>query len=188
VDKTIKLWAFESRQLLASFDVHYPQILAFSPNSRQLAYVTNADYDYKIYICDTPPDVLAQALRPEYAFSFINMYRSCANIPLQKIARTKANLDRLLHVRLSSSHHTTHPLISLQSHATRPLAGQRKPPISTIPIVPRPPPTNDSQQPSFLRLSKFLHFSRTNTVPVRHIQPRNPLDVCRDSISWFFNG
>ncbi|KAG2745302.1 hypothetical protein P692DRAFT_201086009 [Suillus brevipes Sb2] len=101
---------------------------------------------------------LTSLLMPVYAFP--NMYCSCTNIPLQKIARTKANLDRLLH-----------------SHATRPLAGQRKPPISTIPIVPRPPPSNDSQQPSFLRLSKFLHFSRTNTVPVRHIQPRNPLDV-----------
>jgi hypothetical protein len=84
-------------------------------------------------------------------------------------------------VRISSSRNTTHSLILSQSHANRPPAGHRRPPISAIPIVPRPPPTNDSQQPSFRRLSKLLRFSRTNTVPVRHIQPRNPLDVCRDS-------
>jgi hypothetical protein len=117
-------------------------------------------------------------LRLVYAFSQ-NMYHSYTNFPLQNIARTKSNLNHLLHVRISSSHHTTHPLLSLQSHATRPPAGSRRPPISTIPIVPRPLPSNDSQQPSFLRLSKFLRFSpRTNTAPVRHIQPRDPLDVC----------
>ncbi|KAG2745143.1 hypothetical protein P692DRAFT_20837212 [Suillus brevipes Sb2] len=88
------------------------------------------------------------------------MYCSCANITLQKIARTKANLDRLLH-----------------SHATRPLAGQRKPPISTTPIVPRPPPSIDLQQPSFLRLSKFLRFPRDNAVSVRHIQPHDSLNL-----------
>jgi WD40 repeat protein len=62
IDNTIKLWDYESRQLLASFDVQNPRILVFSPNSRQLAYtVYSEDNDHKIYICDTPPDVLAQA-------------------------------------------------------------------------------------------------------------------------------
>lgn len=56
-DQTIKLWAFESRQLLASFDVHAPDHLAFSPNSHQLAYTTWSET--KIYICDTPPHILA---------------------------------------------------------------------------------------------------------------------------------
>jgi WD40 repeat protein len=61
-DNTIKLWDCESRQLLASFDVQKPWLLVLSPNSRQLAYTAyTEDYDYKIYICDTPPDVLAQA-------------------------------------------------------------------------------------------------------------------------------
>ncbi|KAG2754265.1 hypothetical protein P692DRAFT_20719822, partial [Suillus brevipes Sb2] len=69
------------------------------------------------------------------------------------IARKKAKLDHLLH-----------------SHATRP-------PISAILIVPRHPPIRDPQQPAFHRLSRFLHFSRANTIPVRHIQPRDPLDV-----------
>jgi WD40 repeat protein len=69
-DDTIKLWAFESRQLLASFDVRNPGVLILSPDSRKLAYTTsttvppsNSDLDYptftvyKICICDTPPDV-----------------------------------------------------------------------------------------------------------------------------------
>jgi WD40 repeat protein len=60
-DSTIKLWAFESRQVLASFDVQNAYRLIFSPNSRQLVYTTLAEDDCKIYICDTPPDVLAQA-------------------------------------------------------------------------------------------------------------------------------
>jgi len=60
-DDTIKLWAFESRQLLASFDVHHPYCLIFSPDSRQLVYTTNTTDDHKIYICDTSPDVLDQA-------------------------------------------------------------------------------------------------------------------------------
>ncbi|KAG2747876.1 hypothetical protein P692DRAFT_20657367, partial [Suillus brevipes Sb2] len=36
-DNTIKLWAFESRQLLASFHVQHVFRLVFSPNSHQLA-------------------------------------------------------------------------------------------------------------------------------------------------------
>jgi WD40 repeat protein len=32
-DNTIKLWAFESRQLLVSFDIQNPRLLLFSPNS-----------------------------------------------------------------------------------------------------------------------------------------------------------
>ena len=54
-DDTIKLWAFESRQLLASFDVQYPFCIVLSPNSRQLAYVNGSTID----ICNIPPDILA---------------------------------------------------------------------------------------------------------------------------------
>ncbi|KAG1857278.1 WD40-repeat-containing domain protein, partial [Suillus tomentosus] len=51
--RIIKLWAFESRQLLASFDVSgFPKTLVLSPHSRQLAYTTF--YDAKIFICDIP--------------------------------------------------------------------------------------------------------------------------------------
>jgi WD40 repeat protein len=70
-DDTIKLWAFESRQLLASFDVQKPFNLILSPDSCKLAYTTYTEVlsnalvtgskDHRICICDTPPDVLAQA-------------------------------------------------------------------------------------------------------------------------------
>ncbi|KAG2336713.1 WD40 repeat-like protein [Suillus weaverae] len=60
-DNTIKLWAFESRQLLASFHVQNPSSLILSSDSRELAYTTSTKDDHKIYICDTPPDILAQA-------------------------------------------------------------------------------------------------------------------------------
>jgi WD40 repeat protein len=61
LDNTIKLWAFESRQPLASFAVQDIYRLVLSPNSRQLAYTTLTEDDYKICVCDTPPKVLAQA-------------------------------------------------------------------------------------------------------------------------------
>jgi hypothetical protein len=130
-----------------------------------------------------PPTSL---LRPVYAFS-PNTYCSCANIPLQNIAREKSNLDHLLHVRIPSSHHTTHSLISLQSHATRPSAGHRRPPIHAIPMVQRSQPTRDLQQPAFCRLSKLLRFSpRMNAVrPGRKDQSRDPLDACLFSCFFY---
>jgi WD40 repeat protein len=57
-DGTIKLWAFESRQLLASFDRHATKLLVLSPDSRQLAYMTYYDGPRKIYICNIPPETL----------------------------------------------------------------------------------------------------------------------------------
>jgi WD40 repeat protein len=54
-DDTIKLWAFESRQLLASFDVQNPFTLILSPDARQLVYTTFS----AIIVCNTPPDILA---------------------------------------------------------------------------------------------------------------------------------
>ncbi|KAG1857423.1 hypothetical protein F4604DRAFT_1193495 [Suillus subluteus] len=79
----------------------------------------------------------------------------------------------------SFTHCITHPSLSWQSDATRrPHARHRRPPVSAISITMRPPPRRDPQQTTFLRLRKFLHFSpRANAVPVRHIQPRDPLDV-----------
>ncbi|KAG1796182.1 uncharacterized protein BJ212DRAFT_1582366 [Suillus subaureus] len=56
-DNTIKLWSFESRQLLTSFNVQAPRSLLLSPDSCQLAYTT---YDEpNIYICDIPVNILA---------------------------------------------------------------------------------------------------------------------------------
>ncbi|KAG2073673.1 WD40 repeat-like protein [Suillus decipiens] len=56
-DNTIKLWSFESRQLLASFDVKSPRNLVLSPVSCQLAYTTW--HETKIYICNIPANILA---------------------------------------------------------------------------------------------------------------------------------
>jgi len=56
-DHTIKLWAFESRQLLASFDIRYLSALILSPDLRHLAY--KAGSEPKIYICNVPPKILA---------------------------------------------------------------------------------------------------------------------------------
>ncbi|KAG1779579.1 hypothetical protein EV702DRAFT_1277065 [Suillus placidus] len=61
--KTIKLWAFESRQLLASFDVKIPITLVLSPDSRHLAY-TSLD-DTKISICNIPANILASIGQPQ---------------------------------------------------------------------------------------------------------------------------
>jgi WD40 repeat protein len=81
---TIKFWAFESRQLLASFDVQNLITLILSPDSRKLAYVSytiNVSHtrmatfkDHRICICDTPPDVLAQAhvRNPRKTSSFLH--------------------------------------------------------------------------------------------------------------------
>jgi WD40 repeat protein len=97
-DRTIKLWAFESRQLLASFDVHAPDHLIFSPNSHQLAYTTWDET--KIYICDTPPHILAtiqstQEAHPDVCIHAYVYICSWADILLQQ--STAKNL-RLLDV------------------------------------------------------------------------------------------
>ena len=55
---TIKLWSIEPRQLLASFHFQHDKQLfnpIFSPDTRQLAY----SVDDKIFIYNTPPDILA---------------------------------------------------------------------------------------------------------------------------------
>lgn len=56
-DNTIKLWSFESRQLLASFNVQVPNYIILSPDSCQLAYTTRKET--KIYICNIPANILA---------------------------------------------------------------------------------------------------------------------------------
>jgi WD40 repeat protein len=104
-DDTIKLWAFESRQLLASFDVQNPFKLILSPDSHKLAYTTyttvfspdlpRSDHattskEHRICICDTPSDVLAQARvrNPHKTSTFF-----CANNPLAEHCTQKASLQ-----------------------------------------------------------------------------------------------
>jgi WD40 repeat protein len=58
-DRAIKLWAFESRQLIASFDDTLAYSLALSPDSHKLAYTTFNHGPPNIYIYDIPPNILA---------------------------------------------------------------------------------------------------------------------------------
>ncbi|KAJ8586596.1 tricorn protease domain 2-containing protein, partial [Rhizopogon salebrosus TDB-379] len=58
-DNTIKLWAFESRQLLASFHIWNVDVITLSPNSHQLAYTTFAEDENKIFVCNIPPGILS---------------------------------------------------------------------------------------------------------------------------------
>jgi WD40 repeat protein len=51
---TIKLWAFESREILASFHVQLRSPLILSPDSRRLIYASGSN----IYVCNIPPDIL----------------------------------------------------------------------------------------------------------------------------------
>ncbi|KAG2351080.1 WD40-repeat-containing domain protein [Suillus spraguei] len=146
-DNTIKLWAFVSRELLASFDIQNPFGLMLSSDSLQLVYTTHTKDDYKICICDTPPNILAQA-RVRTCLLFI-----CYHSPyyLYIISRKKS-----VHRHLLNSDVTC-----------RPPAGHRRPPISVMPIASRTLPKIDSQQPTFLRLRKLLPFSSgANVVPV----------------------
>jgi WD40 repeat protein len=74
-DNTIKLWAFESRQLLASFQVLNPHILALSPDSNQLAYTIRHSGD--IIICNIPPGILSSiGLAPEASVCIGAIYLS----------------------------------------------------------------------------------------------------------------
>ncbi|KIK31961.1 hypothetical protein CY34DRAFT_19407 [Suillus luteus UH-Slu-Lm8-n1] len=98
-----------------------------------MTYTKGTYLDFRICICDTPPDVLTQA---------------------RTIARKKQALGDLQN-----------------SDAT---CGCCRPPIHTIPIAQRPPPTIDQHQPIFGCLNKLFCFSRTN--PVHHDQPHDPLD------------
>ncbi|KAG2122221.1 WD40-repeat-containing domain protein [Suillus clintonianus] len=144
-DHDIKLWAFETRQLLASFHVQNVALLVPSPDLRHLAYTTAGR---EIYICNTPPSVLA-ALEAQ-----------------STISKPNKNLERLL-----QSDATRRPTAVRHNLGTSPAT-------SFTPRRQRPPPTVDRQQPIYLRLRNLLHFtSGTNAVPPdRSNQPRGPLD------------
>ncbi|KAG2130182.1 uncharacterized protein EDB93DRAFT_86062 [Suillus bovinus] len=75
-DNTIKLWAFKSRQLLASFYVQEPHCIILSPNSHQLAYTTWCDLKSRIYICDIPSNILVSIWPAQEAQPNINTLRN----------------------------------------------------------------------------------------------------------------
>jgi len=81
-DHTIKLWAFESRQLLASFDIQEPYALILSPDLRHLAYTRVSDP--KIYICNVPPNILASIGSAQDAQSAVCIHCNNCAIPTLK--------------------------------------------------------------------------------------------------------
>jgi len=82
-DYTIKLWAFESRQLLASFDIqNFPNAVILSPDLRHLAYTTFDDL--KIYMCNVPPNILASIWSAQDAQSTVCTRLDTCVIPALK--------------------------------------------------------------------------------------------------------
>ncbi|KAG2066976.1 WD40 repeat-like protein [Suillus decipiens] len=121
-DNIIKLWSFESRQLLASFDLQAPlRSFVLSPDSCQLAYTTHMEA--KIYICDIPANILASIGLPKEARGF---------------------LARLLNFDAPRHAVPRKPVISVIPPALRPLLsgkwwpqkGRASPPIIEMPICP----------------------------------------------------
>jgi WD40 repeat protein len=83
----IKLWAFESRQLLASSDVTATCCLVLSPDSRKLAYTTFND-SQKIHICDIPSDILTNVLPGQEALTTSVCTHPCLSISRTSISST----------------------------------------------------------------------------------------------------
>jgi len=78
-DRTVKLWAFESRQLLASFNLTTRNLI-LAPDARQIAYMEHySEGPAQIYICDIPPDILVQINIPPSRESIvcICLFMSC---------------------------------------------------------------------------------------------------------------
>jgi WD40 repeat protein len=106
----IKLWAFESRQLLASFGIHRVCDIIFSPSSRQLAYsefsppTEFGEFDQptkfgspKICICDIPPNILAKIWPEQEAVKVCNCPRTSTSLVLMSSYRpSNLNIHRSL--------------------------------------------------------------------------------------------
>ncbi|KAJ8589983.1 WD40 repeat-like protein [Rhizopogon salebrosus TDB-379] len=151
-DNTVKLWAFESRQLLASFDEHVNHFLVLSPDSRKLAYTTLGLGPPKIYICNIPPDILTSIWPSQEEAVGTNAPRNSHN-------GDPPNSDA-----------TTRPPIVHHHRATTSFATQRL----------RPSPIVYQQPLTILRhLRKLLpsSFRRGTVLPVRNDEPYDPLDV-----------
>ncbi|KAJ8586040.1 WD40 repeat-like protein [Rhizopogon salebrosus TDB-379] len=153
-DNTTKLWAFESRQLLASFQVLNSNILALSPDSNQLAYTTpqfGGGSDNNIIICNTPPGILSRIRLVQAASTITPENPTLRDLLNSDATRRRANVRR-------------NPAAS--------------PVISFPPRLPRPLPTGELQQPVFLRrLRKLLPTSsRLSAIPpIQDVQPPDPL-------------
>jgi WD40 repeat protein len=75
-DNTIKLWAFASRQLIASFHVQFGYLspLIFSPGSGQLTYASGSS----IFVCNVPPGILTSLGSATTGWPEVRLYPSPA--------------------------------------------------------------------------------------------------------------
>ncbi|OAX39092.1 hypothetical protein K503DRAFT_865683 [Rhizopogon vinicolor AM-OR11-026] len=155
----IKLWAFESRQLLASFHdinavthllltaVTNANIVVFSPDTQQLAYTTY-NRVHNLYICDIPPNIRA----------------SIGLATKGHLTETSATVEDLLGS-------------DAPSRSRRPATPHF---IYCAPNLPIPLPTRDPQQHVFLlHLRKFFRssFPMEAVAPVLHEHHRDRLDI-----------
>ena len=111
-DHTIKLWAFESRQVLASFNVHRPCTVTLSPDARQVAY-TKFDPPYKIHICDVPSDIIAH-MKPSQVT--VGVCICSLYLPSHMLISSR----RLTHAEIHTS--MTHSMYAI--HSSMPLTTQ----------------------------------------------------------------
>ncbi|KAG2089438.1 uncharacterized protein F5147DRAFT_841123 [Suillus discolor] len=203
-DNTIKLWTFESRQLLASFDVESPRTLVLSPDSCQLAYSTFRDT--KIYICNIPANILAtielaeepqpntsRSERPSYSclldFDATRrpVRRKSVIVPVMSpIPRPLPTRDPHIHLRFlrklfSSSFRTDavradQPRNPLDFPATSPLPHPlRMTPDKNSRSIPAPPTIQSSAISTSPTLSSRLH--RLSTWWPLHTGPVSPTIV-----------
>jgi WD40 repeat protein len=160
-DSTINLWSFESRQLLASFqvDVQIHRSLIFSPDSCQLAYTTLNELN--IYVCDIPVNILASI-----------------GLAKQKSGPESPHLSKLLNSDATRHAVRRKPAISVVSPAPRPLMATIDPPqpiflgflrkfLPSRTGSPHPIRTNEPRDP--------LDFSATAPLPRPLVNPHeNP--------------
>jgi hypothetical protein len=191
-DFTIKLWAFESRQLLASFVVQHPCSIIFSPDSRQLVYTAWA----KIHICDISFDVLSSILpvqqKPRVCISRKQNYPLHANILLQTSASAAATprLADLHNVHDPYSYPPLHQISSLQSDETPSTVRRRSKPMilpdrSFSPQSLRQSPTIHRLRSTFFRyLRKLLPSSSRMEVPLQNTDLSDSSDVCSCRVSF----
>ncbi|KAG2349241.1 WD40 repeat-like protein [Suillus weaverae] len=148
-DNTVKLWAFESRQLLASFDDRRVDLFIFSPNSYQLACTHWGDTN--IYIYDIPHDITwpvkeAQLYTTKKS-DLLNLHQSSqsdatrraarrnpATFPIPKPPPTIHPEQRLIRYlrKLLSSRTNAGPRDPLDFPATSPLPPNRSPSAQVI--------------------------------------------------------
>jgi WD40 repeat protein len=178
-DNTIKLWAFESRQLLASFDAQFPDIV-LSPDSRRLAYTTRDSND--IFICNTPPDIITSIWPADVCTFHISILCvlkfTCRLLNLKSCPSPVKYRRYAFHLSLI---YTTEPSLSLQSYRTsRPAAAPHKPTISSPNRPSRSSPITHKHQ-----LTRHLHKFRRlfksllrGTRPLVQNDGPDPLDVC----------